>query len=148
MIVVHSFPVAMLKNEATINQDLKAIRLSMPFNPEFLLAALVGQKKHVLSLVETSAHGTKRLSAQGIEQIQILNPPLELQQTFATRVAAVERLKERHRTQLAELSWTPSSRPCNTARLPGICDGQPPPTLDSRPRTVISCNHIGYMIWS
>lgn len=30
-------------------------------------------------------------------------PPLELQQTFATRVAAVERLKESHRKHLAEL---------------------------------------------
>lgn len=30
-------------------------------------------------------------------------PPLELQQTFATRVAAVERLKETHRKHLAEL---------------------------------------------
>ncbi len=103
MILVHSFPVAMLTSEATINQDLKAIRLKMDFNPEFLLAALVAQKQHVLSLIETSAHGTKRLSAQGIELIQILNPPLELQRTFATRVAAVERLKEQHRAQLAEL---------------------------------------------
>jgi type I restriction enzyme S subunit len=30
-------------------------------------------------------------------------PPLELQQTFASRVAAVERLKESHRRHLAEL---------------------------------------------
>lgn len=30
-------------------------------------------------------------------------PPLELQQSFARRVASVERLKEQHRTQLAEL---------------------------------------------
>jgi type I restriction enzyme S subunit len=38
-----------------------------------------------------------------IKKMPVLLPPLELQQTFATRVAAVERLKELHRNHLAEL---------------------------------------------
>lgn len=38
-----------------------------------------------------------------IKKMPVKLPPLELQQTFATRVAAVERLKESHRKHLAEL---------------------------------------------
>lgn len=38
-----------------------------------------------------------------IKKMPVRVPPLELQQTFATRVAAVERLKETHRQHLAEL---------------------------------------------
>lgn len=38
-----------------------------------------------------------------IKRMPVLLPPLELQQTFATRVAAVERLKELHSKHLAEM---------------------------------------------
>ena len=38
-----------------------------------------------------------------IKKMPVKLPPLELQQTFATRVAAVERLKEAHRKHLAQL---------------------------------------------
>jgi type I restriction enzyme S subunit len=38
-----------------------------------------------------------------LKSVQVVVPPLERQQTFAKRVAAVERLKETHRKHLAEL---------------------------------------------
>lgn len=38
-----------------------------------------------------------------IKKMPVVLPPLELQQTFATRVAAVERVKELHRKHLTEL---------------------------------------------
>ncbi len=38
-----------------------------------------------------------------IKKMPVKLPPLELQQNFATRIAAVERLKESHRKHLAEL---------------------------------------------
>lgn len=43
------------------------------------------------------------LNTKIVGNLEIPLPPLELQQTFATRVAAVERLKELHRNHLAEL---------------------------------------------
>ncbi|MBD1594256.1 hypothetical protein HC744_19720 [Arthrobacter sp. S1_S22] len=103
MILAHSFPVAMLLRQATINQDLKAIRPTRPVEPEFLLACLQAQHGHAVSLVETAAHGTKKLTADGLSKIYVFDVPLELQQTFAIRVAAVEGLKEAHRKHLAEL---------------------------------------------
>ena len=103
MILAHSFPVAMLLRQATINQDLKAIRPTRPVEPEFLLACLQAQYGHAVSLVETAAHGTKKLTADGLSKMYVFDVPLELQQTFSIRVAAVERLKEAHRKHLAEL---------------------------------------------
>jgi type I restriction enzyme S subunit len=44
-----------------------------------------------------------RISLGRLRSMVVPVPPLELQQTFATRVAAVERLKETHRKHLAEL---------------------------------------------
>ena len=45
----------------------------------------------------------KNLNLSMIKGLQVPLPPLDLQQTFAARVAAVERLKETHRKHLAEL---------------------------------------------
>jgi type I restriction enzyme S subunit len=43
------------------------------------------------------------LNFEQIRKFKIPLPSLELQRTFATRIAAVERLKETHRKHLAEL---------------------------------------------
>ena len=103
MILAHSFPVAVLRRAATINQDLKAVRPYGPIEPEFLLACLQAQHSHAVSMVETAAHGTKRLTADGLAKIFVFDVPLKRQQDFARQVSAVERLKETHRKHLAEL---------------------------------------------
>ncbi|MDQ0771493.1 type I restriction enzyme S subunit [Pseudarthrobacter defluvii] len=103
MILAHSFPVAMLRRPATINQDLKAIQPYKPIEPEFLLACLQAQHGHAVSLVETAAHGTKKLTADGLSKIYVFEVSLERQQEFAGQVSAVERLKQAHRKHLAEL---------------------------------------------
>ena len=51
----------------------------------------------------TSGSSVPQLNKQDLEPLSIPLPPLQLQQTFATRVAAVERLKEAHRKHLAHL---------------------------------------------
>ncbi|MBP2394944.1 type I restriction enzyme S subunit [Paenarthrobacter nicotinovorans] len=56
-----------------------------------------GLKDHVT--VATIAH----LTGEKLKRMHIPVPPLELQQTFANRIAAVERLKETYRKHLAEL---------------------------------------------
>lgn len=50
-----------------------------------------------------TTNGTFKINQTNLSAIELPLPPLALQQTFATRVAAVERLKEHHRVQLAEL---------------------------------------------
>ncbi|THJ66483.1 restriction endonuclease subunit S [Arthrobacter echini] len=71
----------------------------------FLLATL--QSPAVRGEISRRSSGSggsmKNISQPKLLSIPIALPPMELQQTFATRVAAVERLKELHRKHLAEL---------------------------------------------
>ena len=51
----------------------------------------------------SSGSSVPQLNKQDLAPLEIQIPPMELQQTFATRVQAVESLKAIHRTALAEL---------------------------------------------
>ena len=51
----------------------------------------------------SSGSSVPQLNKQDLAPLEIQIPPMELQQTFATRVQAVEALKATHRTALAEL---------------------------------------------
>ena len=103
MILAHTFPVCVLRIPATINQDLKALLPKQPVNSQFLAACLRSQSGFVLEKVSEAGHGTKRLDAQGLQCIRIPRPGDELEQTFATRIAAIEALKATHRRALAAL---------------------------------------------
>lgn len=72
--------------------------------PEFALATFLyyfsrGEFAKISSKTSSIAH----LGATRFARMPMPTPPLELQQTFATRVAAVERLKETHRKHLKQL---------------------------------------------
>lgn len=73
--------------------------------PSYLVAALqTRESRDDISRVATGSGGSmKNISKPKLLSIPIALPSVELQQTFATRVAAVERLKESHRKHLAEL---------------------------------------------
>lgn len=102
MILAHTFPVCVLRVPATINQDLKALIPVQPINAQFLAACLRSQSGFVLEQVSEAGHGTKRLDSQGLQKIRVLRPEPSLEQTFATRVQAIEALKATHRAALAE----------------------------------------------
>lgn len=53
--------------------------------------------------IARTTNGTFKVNQQSLGSLQLPVPPIELQREFDRRVAAVERLKEHHRTQLAQL---------------------------------------------
>ena len=103
MILAHTFPVCVLRIPATINQDLKALLPKQPVNSQFLAACLRSQSGFVLEKVSEAGHGTKRLDAHGLQSLRIPRPGDALEQTFATRIAAIEALKATHRRALVAL---------------------------------------------
>ncbi|MHC5861723.1 restriction endonuclease subunit S [Nostoc sp.] len=103
MILAHTFPISVLRIPATINQDLKALLPNEPLEPQLLAASLRSVAAFALQQVSEAAHGTKRLDAESLRKIPIILPPLPLQQEFARRVEAVEKLKAAHRASLSEL---------------------------------------------
>ncbi len=92
--------VAIADRRVAFNQQINA------FTPNegptyYWYGLLLGIKRSVQAA--STGGMTGMVSKSTLAAIDAIETPLELQQTFATRVAAVERLKESHRKHLAEL---------------------------------------------
>jgi len=94
MILAHTAPIAIARRRVTINQDMKALRFSSELDPLFGLWCLKAQHSHILTKVDTAAHGTKRLDMSRVEQLPILVPNTKEQQRF---VAAAQNVLENRR---------------------------------------------------
>lgn len=89
--------------DAHINQHLAILRCSY-FNPVFLSVYLQSQRGQAQVSGRGKGGAKLGLNFEDIRSVLVPGPPRNSQDTFATRVAAVERLKDHHRTQLAELN--------------------------------------------
>ena len=88
MILAHSFPVAVTKAAVTVNQDMKALLCRERLDPWFLRDFFRGIEYHLITLTDSSAHGTRKLETERLGQILIPLPPrVEQQQiTRYTRI--------------------------------------------------------------
>lgn len=76
MILAHTFPVAILRKPAAINQDMKALIPSAALSTDFLASALWALNRDVLDLVDRSTHDTRKLLTDKLEALPIPVPPL------------------------------------------------------------------------
>ncbi|MDR6758766.1 type I restriction enzyme S subunit [Mycoplana sp. BE70] len=86
MILAHTFPIAVNSVAVTVNQDMKALRCGDRLTPKFLAYFLRGIDRHILSLVETSAHGTKALRSESWREVNVPLPPREEQFTILAKI--------------------------------------------------------------
>ena len=86
MILAHSFPVAMAMRPLTINQDMKALQLSLPEISEYMLRCCAAIKSRMLTNVERSSHGTCRLPTSAVANFAIPLPPLAEQARIVQKV--------------------------------------------------------------
>ncbi len=103
MILAHSFPVAINLIPVSINQDMKAIRLSEDTNARYIMHCLMEMKRLLLNSVTTAGHGTKRFDSDIMDSIKVPIPPFQLQNKFASVVKKVEATKVKYRESLSEL---------------------------------------------
>ncbi len=83
---------------------LVRLRVSNDNSPEYLSSFLnTGYAKRMLRGMCKSIIGMANINATEVQAMSIPQPPLALQQDFARRIAAVEKLKAAHRPSLAEL---------------------------------------------
>jgi len=89
---------------ARVNQHVMIIRPKSTVDGVFLERMLLSpnMKRHLLQIGGSGATREAITKAQAAE-LTVICPPLALQQTFATRIQAVESLKANHRAALAEL---------------------------------------------
>lgn len=109
MILAHSFPTAINTVPVTINQDMKALRCAERLAPTFLVDVLRGAKDYLVSLADSSAHGTKKLETEALGRFEVPVPPIDEQREIvrhiATETAKIDRLRaatERSITLLKE----------------------------------------------
>ena len=88
MILAHSFPVAVTTNFVTINQDMKALICHDVLNPLFLREFLRASKNYLVSMMDLSAHGTKKLETDVLGKLQVPLPPPDEQQEIVARIAS------------------------------------------------------------
>ncbi|KAB2969763.1 MAG: hypothetical protein F9K18_00780 [Thermoanaerobaculia bacterium] len=88
MILAHTLPVAVTTGSVTINQDIKALVCGPRILPEFLHAVLAGQARGLLSLADSSAHGTKKLETEVLQRFEVPCPSLEVQRRIVAALRA------------------------------------------------------------
>lgn len=84
-----------------INQQLHAFQCSANSNNIFLMHCIAFQKAFMLA--KASSTTLPYMNKTVCNSIPVFVPPIKLQQTFATRIAAIEALKSTHRAALAQL---------------------------------------------
>ena len=88
MILAHSFPVAVTTGPVTINQDMKALICRDILDPLFLRDFLQASKNYLVSMIDSAAHGTKKLEARVLGNLQVPIPPLSEQREISDRIAS------------------------------------------------------------
>lgn len=116
MILAHTFPSAVLRVPAAINQDMKALIPTNKVLPEFLCAFLWATNAATLDLVEKSTHDTRKLETEKLLAISVPVPPLSDQCRIIEQLdnlqSHVDALKKLQAETAAELD----------ALLPSILD--------------------------
>jgi type I restriction enzyme, S subunit len=74
MILVHTFPSAVLRIPAAINQDMKALIPNSEIIPEFLCHFFWAYNPRILDLVEKSTHDTRKLETSKLLDTKITVP--------------------------------------------------------------------------
>lgn len=100
-ILAHSLPVAITRVPTCFGQDIKGIKTSENCEITFVATALRYGKRWLLE--KARGINTEGLTLDHLKAFPLLIPPIVLQQEFARRVEAIERLKTTHRQSLAQL---------------------------------------------
>lgn len=87
MILAHSFPVATTNRQVTINQDMKALRCRTSLVPHFLRDFFWGLESHLVSLVDSAAHGTRKLETEALGRFEVCVPPMAEQHAIVEYIA-------------------------------------------------------------
>lgn len=90
MILSHTFPSAILRVPAAINQDMKALIPKREILPEFLSAFFWAANSRILEFVEKSTHDTRKLKTEKLLATSIVVPPLREQRNIVDEVGALQ----------------------------------------------------------
>lgn len=90
MILAKAIPTATTAMDAAFNQDMKAFRPNGRALPKFVQLCLQHQERHLLRVVNTATHGTKKLDSDTLLAVSVPLPDLETQQALANAVSDLD----------------------------------------------------------
>ena len=102
MVLTKSFPVAICKVKATINQDMKAIELFDKNIVDYILLFLSASESSLKVFVERSSHGTGKLDSKILFNYPVSLPPFKEQQRIAAKVEQLMRLCDKMEQQIIQ----------------------------------------------
>ena len=92
---------ALTNRKVAFNQQINAIQPNSQIDPLFLYWLIKMSKKYIQ---DHATKGMKRILTKGeFEKIQMIIPPLDLQNEFSLIAEKVEKVKQKMITQLEEL---------------------------------------------
>jgi type I restriction enzyme S subunit len=116
MILAHTFPSAVLRVPATINQDMKALVLCERLDADFLVEFFWAVNSAIVEMVEKSTHDTRKFTTQRLLGIGVPLPPINEQRRIAKEAAAI-------RSQLSTVAEAQAKADAQLdALLPSILD--------------------------
>ena len=87
MILAHSIPVAIARNPVTINQDMKALICHDDLDPLYLRDFLRASRNYLVAMIESAAHGTKRMESAVLGNLQVPLPTLSEQKEISRQIS-------------------------------------------------------------
>lgn len=103
MSLAKEFRVGITSRAVAFNQDLRALVPRDGVDGRYLAYYLKASEQRVLELVDEASHGTKRLTSDRFERIDVPIPPLDEQRRIAEVLDRVEGLRARRRATLSLL---------------------------------------------
>ena len=90
-ILKHTLPISVTTREVSINQDLKGLIVHSETNPIYLAYALKNQEDNILG--SSKATTVDNIKIKNIQEIEVPNPPKNIQDQFADFVKEVDGLR-------------------------------------------------------
>ena len=110
MILAHTFPSAVLRVAAAINQDMKALSPSLDLLPDYLCSMFWAYNRRIVQHVEKSTHDTRKLETRVLLGLKVTIPPLNIQRRIVAyldglrnKVDAMRKLQAETTTELDAL---------------------------------------------
>jgi len=100
MSLAKEFRVAITDREVTFNQDLKALLPCKNLLPEYLFYYLLSQNQSIRDSASESAHGTKKLDTQVLEEWPVPLPSISTQKKIAAILSAYDELIENNQLRI------------------------------------------------
>ena len=87
-ILRHTFPVAVMKCQGTINQDLRVLTTANSVDPDFLMYYLRGMNNTIVTLYQKIGATVESIETDWLLYLPTVLPPIEEQRTIANGITA------------------------------------------------------------